>query len=202
MLGIDLEAQSYIERMQRELERVDISSVERWSDAVYRAWKQRQTVFVIGNGGSATTASHMMEDLAKGIVPPDRLADADFPRLKVISLTDNAGWLTAVGNDISFDQVFVQQLMNWSRAGDLLIALSGSGNSPNILAAVDWCRAHEVSVFGLSGFDGGELKSRQDDGVHVDVADMGLVQSIHLTLFHWVLDDVYARVNDLGRYCK
>ena len=131
---------------------------------------------------------------------PDELNDESKRRLKVLSLTDNAGWLLAVGNDCGYDQIFVQQLMNYGSAGDVVIAISGSGNSPNILKAVDWANRHGLVTYGLTGYDGGKLKRMQQHGLHVDLADMGMVESIHLCVFHWVLNDVFARINREGRY--
>ena len=91
----------------------------------------------------------MSEDLGKSTLRPDDLRDESKKRLKVLSLTDNAGWIMAVGNDLAYDQIFVQQLMNYGRPGDLLIAISGSGNSPNILKAVEWSNHHGLITFGL-----------------------------------------------------
>jgi D-sedoheptulose 7-phosphate isomerase len=118
----------------------------------------------------------------------------------VLSLTDNVGWLLAVGNDVGYDQIFTQQLMNYGGKGDLVIAISGSGNSPNVLSAVDWANRHGLTTFGLTGYNGGKLKSMQQDGLHVELDDMGMVESIHLCLFHWVLNDVFARINKVGRH--
>ena len=106
----------------------------------------------------------------------------------------------AVGNDLAYDQIFVQQLMNYGSAADLVIAISGSGNSPNVLNAVDWANRHGLTTFGLTGYAGGKLKQMQTDGLHVQLDDMGMVESIHLCLFHWVLNDVFARINHEGRY--
>src|SRR5205823_8300292 len=137
-------------------------------------------VFSFGNGGSCTTASHMAEDLGKSLLRPEDLKDQSKKRLKVLSLTDNAGWIMAVGNDCGYDQVFVQQLMNYGTKGDLLIAISGSGNSPNILKAVEWANRHGLTTFGLTGYGGGKLKAMQQHGLHVELDDMGMVESIHL----------------------
>jgi len=120
--------------------------------------------------------------------------------LKVMSLTDNVGWLTALGNDLGYDQIFVQQLMHYASPGDLLIAISGSGNSPNVLAAVDWANRHGVKTFGLTGYQGGKLKQMQQEGFHVPLDDMGMVESVHGCIIHWVVDDLHARVNSDGRY--
>ena len=90
--------------------------------------------------------------------------------------------------------------MNYGQEGDLVVAISGSGNSPNIIKAVDWANRHGLTTFGLTGFNGGKLKEMQKDGLHVELDDMGMVESIHLCLFHWVLNDVFARINSEGRY--
>ena len=202
MLGAQLAAEPYLERLQQELEQIDRDALRRWSDFIFSAWEQKKFVFIIGNGGSGTTASHMAEDLGKSTLREEDLRDESKSRLKVLSLTDNAGWLMAVGNDLSYDQIFVQQLMNYGQDGDLLIAISGSGNSPNILNAVEWAHRHGLASFGLTGYDGGRLKQLQQDGLHCDLNDMGMVESIHLCLFHWVLNDVYARINQAGRYAE
>jgi D-sedoheptulose 7-phosphate isomerase len=200
MLGASLDLPSYLTRLNTEVSRLNQADIRKWADLTYAAWQNGRYVFIIGNGGSGTTASHMAEDLGKSTLRPEDLKDESKRRLKVLSLTDNTGWLLAVGNDCGHDQVFVQQLMNYGSAGDLLIAISGSGNSPNILAAVDWASRHGLATFGLTGYGGGKLKTMQQHGLHVDLADMGMVESIHLCVFHWVLNDVYARINREGRH--
>jgi D-sedoheptulose 7-phosphate isomerase len=200
MLGIELNEHDYLARLQKEIELVDRSALRRWADLIFYAWEQGRFVFIIGNGGSGTTASHMAEDLGKSTLPESELNDETRKRLKVLSLTDNAGWLMAVGNDLAYDQIFVQQLMNYGSAGDVLLAISGSGNSPNVLNSVDWANRHGLKTFGLTGYGGGKLKTMQQDGLHVALNDMGMVESIHLSLFHWVLNDVHARINEVGRY--
>ncbi len=200
MLGRTLDASAYLDRLRDELERIDAAAVGRWADLVFDVWTRGSTLYLIGNGGSAAAASHLSVDLGKGTVAADNLQDESHRRLRVVSLTDNVPWITAVANDLDYDQVFVQQLMNAAVAGDALMAFSGSGNSPNVLAAVDWANRHGLRTFGLTGFDGGKLKQLQQDGVHVDLDDMGMVESVHVCLFHWVVDDVYARTQRTGRY--
>jgi D-sedoheptulose 7-phosphate isomerase len=202
MLGATLHSDSYLDRLKAELDRVSRDDLHRWADLTFDAWKHDRFLYIIGNGGSGTTASHMAEDLGKSTLRPEDLKDESKKRLKVLSLTDNAGWLMAVGNDVAYDQVFVQQLMNYGRPGDLLLAISGSGNSPNILNAVDWANRHGLVTFGLTGYRGGKLKAMQQHGLHVELDDMGMVESIHLCLFHWVLNDVYARINQEGRHAS
>ena len=200
MLGITLTADAYLRRLNEELDRIDRAALVRWAELIYHAWEQDRFVFLIGNGGSGLTASHFCEDLGKGTIRDGDRHDETRKRLKVLSLTDNAGWIMAVGNDWSYDEIFVQQLMNYGSAGDVLIAISGSGNSPNVLRAVDWANRHGLTTFGLTGYDGGQLKQRQQDGLHVALDDMGMVESIHMCLHHWVLNDVFARMHAAGRY--
>ena len=200
MLGAKLEVAPYLARLNQEIERLDQAALRRWADLIYAAWEQGKFVYIIGNGGSACNASHMAEDLGKSSLRESDLKDESKKRLKVLSLTDNVGWLLAVGNDVGYDQIFVQQLMNYGSAGDVLIAISGSGNSPNVLAAVDWANRHGLKTFGLTGYRGGKLKAMQQDGLYVELDDMGMVESIHLAVFHWVLNDVFARINGEGRY--
>ncbi len=200
MLGATLNCHDYLQRLHRELDRVDQGAMQRWADALYSAWEDGRFVYVFGNGGSGTTATHMVEDLGKSTLHERDLQDESRKRLKIMSLTDNLGWILAVGNDVGYEDIFVQQLMNYGQAGDLVIAISGSGNSPNILKAVDWANRHGLRTFGLTGYQGGKLKAMQQDGLHVDLMDMGMVESIHLCLFHWVLNDVFARINHEGRY--
>lgn len=200
MLGASLNLSSYLDRLNREVARLNQADIQKWADLVFEAWQQERFVFIIGNGGSGTTASHMAEDLGKSTLRPEDLKDESKQRLKVLSLTDNAGWLLAVGNDCGYDQIFVQQLMNYGSQGDLVLAISGSGNSPNILTAVDWANRHGLTTFGLTGYNGGKLTKMQQHGLHVELDDMGMVESIHLCVFHWVLNDVFARINREGRY--
>ncbi|MCH2596391.1 MAG: SIS domain-containing protein [Pirellulales bacterium] len=200
MLGASLDENNYLTRLNEEIGRVDSQAMTHWADLIYEAWQQEKWVFLFGNGGSGTTASHMAEDLGKSTLDEADLKDESKKRLKVLSLTDNAGWLMAVGNDLAYDQIFVQQLMNYGSRGDVVIAISGSGNSPNVLQAVDWANRHDLKTFGLTGYSGGKLKAMQQDGLHVALDDMGMVESIHLCLFHWVLNDVFARINSVGRY--
>ena len=151
MLGIELAADAYLGRLQTEIGNVDQSALRRWADLIFQAWETGHCVFIVGNGGSGTTASHMCEDLGKSTLPESELHDESRKRLKVLSLTDNAGWIMAVGNDLDYDQIFVQQLMNFGQPGDVVIAISGSGNSANVLNTVDWANRHGLHTFGLTG---------------------------------------------------
>ncbi len=202
MLGATLDKPAYLQRLNDEINRTNQADLQLWADLIYQAWEREKFVFIFGNGGSGTTASHFAEDLGKSSLRESDLKDETKKRLKVLSLTDNQGWIMAVGNDVGYDQIFQQQLMNYGSQGDVVIAISGSGNSPNVLNAVDWANRHGLITFGLTGYSGGKLKQMQKHGLHVDLNDMGMVESIHLCLFHWVLNDVFARINHEGRYGK
>ncbi len=202
MLGTTLDVKQYLNRLRDEVDRVSEEDMRVWSDLLFDAWEQDRSVYIFGNGGSGTTATHMSEDLGKSTLRPEDLNDDSKRRLKVMSLTDNLGWILAVGNDCGYDQVFLQQLMNYGRTDDVVIAISGSGNSPNIVQAVQWANKHGLTTFGLTGYDGGKLKQIQQRGLHVALDDMGMVESIHLCLFHWVLNDVFARINNEGRHAQ
>ena len=102
---------------------------------------------------------------------------------------------TRILAESGFERVFVEQLKNLARPGDLLIAISGSGNSPNVLRAVEWAEEHGLTTFGCTGFDGGKLRKMAQHGLHVPLDDMGIVESIHLTAFHWVVDNLHARIS-------
>ena len=202
MLGVNLDYDKYLDRLKDELAAMDRDAVNHLADLVGDALADGRCIYIFGNGGSATTASHLAEDLAKNCLLESQLNDESKRRLKVMSLTDNVGWITAVANDLGYEQIFVQQLMNLAQPGDLAVAISGSGNSDNVLLAVDWANRHGLTTFGLTGFDGGELKQIQQYGLHVALDDMAMVESIHMCAFHWVVDDLYARANGLGRFAE
>jgi D-sedoheptulose 7-phosphate isomerase len=200
MLGTVLGPGEYLDRLRCELDRIHKDEIQRLADLIHDTYLGEKSLFLIGNGGSACTASHLAEDLGKNCLLPADMRDETKRRLRVLSLTDNVGWLTALGNDLGYDQIFVQQLMHYGMPGDLLVAISGSGNSPNVLAAVDWANRHGLVTFGLTGFDGGKLKKSQQHGIHVELDDMGMVEAIHMCIAHWIVDDLHARVNRVGRH--
>ena len=193
-LGVTLNLEAFLERVIAEIRRLDRAEVEAVSDLIHGAYRDGRFVFIIGNGGSGANASHLSEDLAKATLH-------DFEgqkRLKVLSLTDNTAGIMAWGNDEGYDRIFVEQLKNLASPGDVLLAISGSGNSPNILKAVEWAQAHGMAVAGFTGFSGGRLKGLARPNVHVGVDDMGMVESIHQVAYHWIIDDLHRRFRGLG----
>lgn len=195
MIGSTMGPRQFLDRVGKELDRIDPNEIQKLADLIHQRYVAGRFVFIIGNGGSGSNASHLCEDLGKGSLHRKFFDDDSKKRLKVLSLTDNSPYILAWGNDEGFDRVFLEQLKNLASPGDLLIAISGSGNSPNILRAVEWANAHDVTTFGCTGFGGGKLKTLAQHGLHVPLDDMGIVESIHLTAFHWVVDDMYRRVS-------
>src|SRR3954452_4373718 len=150
MLGATLGAKDYLGRVCDEIRRLDPAELEKLNDLIEAAYHAGRFVFICGNGGSGSNSSHLCEDLAKCT-----LRDFEHQkRLKVLSLTDNTPAILAWGNDEGFDRIFVEQLKNLASPGDLLVAISGSGNSPNILKAVEWANREGLTTVGITGFQG------------------------------------------------
>jgi D-sedoheptulose 7-phosphate isomerase len=192
MVGATMGAREYLELVCDHIRRLDPEEVRGLSDLIESAYDEGRFVFIIGNGGSAANASHLCEDLAKCTL-------CDFEgqkRLKVLSLNDNTPWLMAVANDINYERVFTEQLKNLASPGDLLLAISGSGNSPNILGAVEWANAHGLTTVGITGFSGGKLRPVARHALHAEVDDMGIAESLHQVAFHWVIDDLHRRFKE------
>src|SRR6476661_5711007 len=181
MIGRQMDPKSFLRRVGQELERINPAEVQTLADWIWDVYVAGRFVFVIGNGGSGSNASHFCEDMGKGTLARKFFDDDSKKRLKVLSLTDNTPYILAWGNDEGFDRVFVEQLKNLASPGDLLVAISGSGNSPNILRAVDWANNHGLTTFGCTGFGGGKLRTHARHNFHVPIEDMGIVESIHLT---------------------
>jgi len=147
---------------------------------LHRAWARRAQIFLLGNGGSASTASHMANDLSKATIVPGQ------PRMRVFALTDNVSIITAWANDESYDCVFKEQLENLMNTGDLVLAISASGNSPNVLRAVEFARERGAVTIGWTGRSGGCLKDIVDHCVHAPTDDVGMIENAHLVFDHLV----------------
>lgn len=195
MLGTNMEPRPFLQRVAEELGRIDPQEVQDLADAIHDCYVTGRFVFLCGNGGSGSNASHFCEDLGKCTLLRKDFDNDAKKRLRVLSLTDNTPYILAWGNDEGFERIFVEQLKNLASPGDLLIAISGSGNSPNVLRAVEWANRRGLKTFGCTGFSGGKLRTVAQRGLHVPLDDMGIVESIHLTAFHWVIDDLHRRIS-------
>ena len=195
MIGATMNPRQFLDRVGLELAKIDPAEVQTLADLIHEKYLAGRFVFVIGNGGSGSNASHFAEDMGKGTIARKFFDDDTKKRLKILSLTDNTPYILAWGNDEGFDRVFVEQLKNLASPGDMLVAISGSGNSPNILRAVEWANRHGLTTFGCTGFGGGKLRTLGQHNLHVPLEDMGIVECVHLTAFHWVVDDLYRRIS-------
>jgi D-sedoheptulose 7-phosphate isomerase len=159
----------------RDLRRDQLAAV---AQALWKTYERDGTIVICGNGGSAATASHFACDLAKWTVRAERR------RVRALALTDNIPVMTAWSNDKSYDDMFVEQLIGHYRPGDLLFAISGSGNSPNVLRSVVWANARGAPTVGLSGFDGGKLARLARHSLHVANSVMPQVEDAHMAVCH------------------
>jgi len=185
-------AKDYIDSLKNVLDRLPWATVDQIMQLVEEAHQRRAQIFVIGNGGSAATASHMMNDLNKGTL--GHKGDAPWPRFRVIALTDNVSLMTAWANDTDYNHGFSEPLKNLAQRGDLLIAISASGNSPNILAAVEAAKQIGMKVIGLTGFGGGKLAKLADVNFLVASNEYGPVEDAHMILDHIMTGYLYEKL--------
>jgi D-sedoheptulose 7-phosphate isomerase len=174
-------SERYLERLTRVLKGVDYRSFDAGIAMIADAWLRGAQIITLGNGGSAMTAQHFVTDWGKMV----RLSTGKA--LKARSLVDNMGLITAYGNDLSYADIFVEQLKDIMRSGDLVIAISGSGNSENVIRAVDYANANGGFTLGLCGYSGGRLKRCAQRAIWVDVNDMQLCEDAHAIFGHIVL---------------
>jgi D-sedoheptulose 7-phosphate isomerase len=168
----------YFERLKTTIDLVSREEVNTLLGLLVDALEGGRTVFTLGNGGSAATASHYASDFNKG------LSLGKARRFRFLCLSDNIPTLTAYANDIAYEEVFVEQLRNFLEPGDLVIAISGSGNSRNVLKAVEYANRSGAITVGLTGYDGGELKRIARHGVNIPIADMQITEDLHMVLDH------------------
>jgi D-sedoheptulose 7-phosphate isomerase len=175
----------YLLETQKVLGEMSKRSIATLVFMLYETWRQRRQTFIMGNGGSASTASHMANDLSKATIVSGK------PRMKVMALSDNISLITAWANDTSYEQVFKEQLENLLEKGDLVIGISASGNSPNVLRAMEFARRNEAVTAGWTGLSGGKLKELVDHCVHAPTDDVGMIESVHLVLDHLVTQELH-----------
>ncbi len=188
-----MDFKSYKTMMTEVVETVNEKEIDKLMDMLVDAYNNDKFVYVIGNGGSAANASHLAQDLAKGT----RKSADQQRRLKALSLTDNTPFITAQGNDEGYDSIFEQQLRTFARKGDYVIAISGSGNSPNIIKAIEWANNNELTTIGVTGYDGGKLLKMAHHTVHVPLNEMCTAESVHSIIFHYVILELREKFKDI-----
>jgi D-sedoheptulose 7-phosphate isomerase len=180
----------YLDHLRMALDSLPGPRLTKFGEMLYRAYRNEKQVFTLGNGGSASTASHMAADLAKNTIGPN------MRRFRVLSLNDNVPMLTALANDLGYESVFSEQLKSLIRAGDLLIVLSTSGSSPNVINAVRCAREQSAEVVAIVGSGGGEAAEIADLSIVVPSDHSGVIEDIHLVINHIVIDYFKSKLAD------
>ena len=182
-------SQLYFEQLLRVIPQLSFEQLDGITDTLYRAYERRQTIFLFGNGGSASLASHMACDLGKGTSSPRR-----NKRVRVVALTDNLPTITAYANDMGYEHIFSEQLKNLAHPGDIALAISGSGNSPNVINALHVARALEMTTIGIGGFEGGAMKALCDFAAIVPSNNMQMIEDLNLSVAHCVFTILLNRI--------
>jgi D-sedoheptulose 7-phosphate isomerase len=169
---------NYVTAQKEALESIPLEAVEQIIEKLRRALKEDRQIFVFGNGGSAMNSSHFVTDLGKGA------SDKVGARFRCLSLNDNVSWITALGNDYSYEDIFVRQLMNYGRPGDLVLAMSVSGSSPNVVRAVDWAKHNGLHTVALVGGKRGKLADIAEQVIVINSTHYGRVEDAHMGICH------------------
>ncbi|RPH32096.1 MAG: SIS domain-containing protein [Bacteroidales bacterium] len=179
----------YFKQVSDVLTRIDVSELEAVANSITECYNREGMIYIFGNGGSSATATHVAGDYLKAITfGMDK-------RLKIICLSDNTPGLMAIANDISYDDIFVEQLKSFIKSGDLVIGISGSGNSENVLRALKLANDRKVETVALVGFSGGKAKSMVDICVHIPINDMEMTEDLHLLCFHAIKQHLINTIN-------
>jgi len=157
-------------------EKIDLDAVKQIADLLEKAESESAQVFVMGNGGSAATASHIATDWSKTAERPG------MPLLRCTSLNDDVAFMFAIGNDLGYEKIFVRQLENVLNKGDVVVLISGSGNSPNVIVAANFAKNKGAAVVGFTGFSGCELRNLSDVAFHIDSDQYGVIEAMHLAV--------------------
>lgn len=174
-------AGAYLEYLTSVLKAIDTRAIGQFVETLLDARERGATIYFIGNGGSAATASHFANDIAIGTNSYDK-------PFRAVSLTDNQAIITAVGNDFGYEEIFVRQLRLLGRKGDVVVAISASGNSPNLIRAFDYAKSVGIKTVAITAFDGGKMHQMADECVHVPTApkEYGPAEDAHMVLDHLV----------------
>jgi D-sedoheptulose 7-phosphate isomerase len=195
-------AKEYIEKLKEGLDKLDVETIEKIVDTLLIAMKNKKQIFIMGNGGSAAIASHLACDLGKGTL--QRIYDPSEERFRVMSLTDNTPLITALANDVGYDNIFSQQLNNLITRGDVLIVISGSGNSENVVRAVKLAQDYKAIVIGLLGSDGGKIKELTDYCLIYEEKHYGRIEDSGSILCHLICSWIKEKIKQVkgGEFFK
>jgi D-sedoheptulose 7-phosphate isomerase len=174
-------ARRYLQYLNEVLHAIDPAAIAQFAKTLLEARARGATVYFIGNGGSAATASHFANDISIGTNSYEK-------PFRVVSLTDNQAIITAIGNDFGYEEVFVRQLKVLGRKGDVVVGISASGNSPNLIRAFEYAKENGIKTVALTAFDGGKMRRMADEGIHVstEAKEYGPAEDAHMVLDHLV----------------
>lgn len=178
---------NYLEVLKASLEEIDHEKYEEIIKTIMLCRERNKRIFICGNGGSSSTASHFACDLTKGTVNYNQ---GDFVRIKAISLNDNIAIISAIGNDISFENIFEEQLKAYMQSGDVVIAISASGNSPNILKCLKYAKENGATTIGFYGFMGGQAKHLTDIPLFIESQNVGIAEDFHIIMVHTITQTI------------
>ena len=181
--------ENYLSLVKDTIDKLDRAQIEKTAEAFMRVYHAEKTIYIFGNGGSAASATHACGDFVKG---------ASYglqKRFKVMSLVDNLPALMAIANDLSYDDIFVEQLKNFLQPGDLVIGISGSGNSKNVINAMEYAKEKGVQTIAFCGHKGGKIKEIADIAVHSVAMDMEVAEDIHMMVFNIIKKEVMRRLH-------
>lgn len=179
------EIHEYLQLEIKTLEALDQQAVNQALNLLLQAFEEEKTIYVFGNGGSSATASHYQNDFNKGV------SEHTEKKFRFLCLNDNVATLMAVANDIGFDEVFRFQLYGHLKPGDLIFAISGSGNSKNVINAVEYAKERGNKVIGATGYHGGKLRELADVSLHVPVQSMQVTEDVHMIFDHLMMSIFY-----------
>jgi len=168
----------YVKAQKAALDSIPVDAVAQVIQKLRSALKEDRQIFAFGNGGSAANASHFVTDLGKGA------SDKVGARFRCMSLNDNVSWMTALGNDYSYEDIFVRQLMNYGKRGDVALAMSVSGNSPNVVRAMEWAKKNGLHTIALVGGKRGKLADIADQAIVINSTHYGRVEDAHMGICH------------------
>lgn len=182
---------TYLEHEIKTIQNLDVDSINKALNLLLQAFEDGKTVYVFGNGGSSATASHFQNDFNKGV------SEHTEKKFNLLCLNDNVATVMAVANDIGFDEVFRFQLQGHLKPGDIVMAISGSGNSKNVINAAEYAKSMGNQVIGLTGFNGGKLMQLSDVSLHAPIYSMQITEDIHMIFDHLMMSVFYKTLAGL-----
>ena len=195
MMDFKKEISTYLEHEIETLRALDVDAIDAALNLLLKAFENGNTIYIFGNGGSSATASHFQNDFNKGV------SEHTEKKFNFLCLNDNVATMMAVANDIGFEEVFRFQLRGHLKPGDLVVAISGSGNSANVINAVEYAKECGNQIIGLTGFGGGKLRELSDVSLHVPVNSMQITEDVHMVFDHLMMSVFYKRLCNKDHLC-